>query len=79
MSMNTHTTNTEVTDFGLEHLKSLTSLQTLDLRRTNITDAELVHLEGLTRLRELRLDRRYVTNAGVKKLQTALPNCRIDR
>ena len=40
---------------GLEHLKGLTNLRTLDLRET------------------------WVTNEGVKKLQGALPNCKIQQ
>ena len=47
--------NTKVTDAGLEHLKGLTDLQTLELLHTKVTDAGLEHLEGLTRLRRAGL------------------------
>ena len=91
-----------MTDAGLEHLKGLTRLQSLNLAETKVTDAGLEHLKGLTHLQSLDLmsnqgDRRWaetsqridqtpiakpgttkVTDAGVKGLQKALPNCKID-
>jgi hypothetical protein len=67
------------TDARLEHLKRLTRLKKLILIRSNITDVGLEHLSGLTSLRELDLNGTKVTDAGVKKLQQALPNCRITR
>ena len=35
--------------------------------------------EGLFRLESLYIDKTAVTDAGVKKLQQALPNCKISR
>ncbi len=70
---------TEVTDAGLVHLKGLTSLRRLLLSDTKVTDAGLVHLKGLTSLQALNLRYTKVTDAGVKKLQQALPNCKISR
>ena len=70
--------STEITDVGLVHLKGLTKLQTLDLGSTKITDAGLVHLKGLTKLEELGLRNTKVSDAGVKKLQQALPKCKIE-
>jgi len=55
----------------------LKSLQVLNLLRTGVTDAGLEHLQGLTGLDELGLRDTNVTDEGVKKLQQALPNCRI--
>jgi hypothetical protein len=78
--------STQITDAGLEHLKGLTGLQSLDLRSTQITDAGLEHLKGLTSLKRnavqdvgawLDLSSTRVTDTGIKKLQEALPNCRI--
>ena len=71
--------NNRITDAGLEHLKGMTQLRWLFLDRTHITDAGLIHLEGLTQLRELSLVHTHVTDKGVKKLQQALPKCRITR
>ena len=44
-----------------------------------VADAGLVHLEGLTHLQYLNVNRTKVTDAGVKKLQAALPHCKIIR
>ena len=71
--------NTKITNAGLVHLEGLTKLQTLDLQNTKVTDAGLVHLKGLTKLQRLSLSFTKVTDAGVKKLQAALPNCKMRR
>ena len=68
---------TEVTDAGLVHLKELTKLIHVDLSGTKVSDAGLEHLKGLTNLQTLNLNNTKVTDEGVKKLQTALPRCRI--
>ena len=52
-------------------------VKSVDLPHTKVTDAGLVHLEGLTQLRGLALMQTRVTDAGVKRLQKALPNCKI--
>lgn len=70
--------DTMVTDSGLEHLKGLTKVESLILWDSKVTDAGLTHLVGLTNLRWLVLWETKVTDAGVKKLQQALPNCKID-
>ena len=72
-------TNTKVTDAGLIHLKGLGTLETLNLNRTKVTDSGLEHLKGLTKLQMLDLSNTNVTDAGVKKLQLALPKCKILR
>ena len=69
--------DTDVT--GLEHLKGLTNLKTLYLDYTKVTDAGLENLKGLKSLRSLGLTNTNVTDEGVKKLQKALPDCRISR
>ena len=51
----------------------------VDLGNTQVTDAGLVHLRGLTRVKSLNLHNTQVTDEGVKKLQQALPNCRVYR
>ena len=67
----------QITDAGLVHLKGLTNLESLNLSNTPITDTGLVHLKGLTNLEQLWLGGTQVTDEGVKKLQQALPNCKI--
>jgi hypothetical protein len=56
-------------DAGLEHLKGLTSLQSLNLSCLKVTDAGLEHLNGLTRLTVLNLDGLKVTDAGLEHLK----------
>ena len=68
---------TQITDAGLVHLAGLPGLQLLWLDETPITDSGLSHLAGLPRLQVLNLINTKGTDAGVKKLQQALPNCRI--
>jgi uncharacterized protein (TIGR03067 family) len=57
--------DTEITDAGLVHLKSLANLQSLALQSTKITDAGLVHLQGLTNLQTLGLSCPKITDAGM--------------
>ena len=61
--------STNITDAGLEHLKGLTCLQTLELKQPNVTDAGLEHLKGLTQLQSLDLIGTQVTDAGLKHLE----------
>jgi hypothetical protein len=68
---------TKVTDAGMEHLKGLPRLKGLGLWATQVTDAGLEHLKGMKQLQELDLEQTKVTYDGVKRLQQALPNCRI--
>ena len=70
---------TAVTDAGLENLKDANELHDLILVSTDITDVGLEHLKGLRTLRTLDIRHTQVTNEGVKKLQQALPNCKIER
>jgi len=67
----------DVSDAGLDHLKRLPKLQSLDLSFTHLTDVGLDRLEGLNQLRLLNLSGTEVTTEGVRKLQQALPKCKI--
>jgi hypothetical protein len=67
----------EVTDAGLQHVQALKGLQQLVLQHMPITDAGLEHLRGLTQLKQLVLASTWGTDQGVKRLQQALPDCRI--
>jgi hypothetical protein len=70
---------TKLTDAGLSSFKGMKQLYRLDLSGTAVTDAGLVQLHGLTQLVELELSETQVTDTGVERLQTALPQCQIDR
>jgi hypothetical protein len=59
-----------VSDAGFSHLKSLTSLQSLELPRANLTDARLAQLAGLTRLQRLDLGSTPITDAGLAHLKS---------
>ena len=67
-----------MTDAGLEHLKGLSNLRSLDLSNTGVTDAGLEHLKGLKSLRSLDLRHTKVSDEGVSRLQEALPDCKIE-
>ncbi|MFC1597360.1 leucine-rich repeat domain-containing protein [Planctomycetota bacterium] len=69
---------TQVTDAGLLHVSSLTNLEYLNLHKTQVTDAGIQHLKSLANLKELCVTGTQVTDDGAKKLQQALPNCKIE-
>lgn len=60
------------------YLNGVALLETLNLNATKVTDAGLDHLRGLASLRYLSLKGTQVTHEGVRKLQLALPNCKIE-
>ena len=68
---------TNITDAGLIHLKGLKGLYILNLAGTKVTDAGLDHLTGLNNLIWVDLGVTNVTSEGARKLQRALPNCKI--
>lgn len=56
-----------LTDAGLEHLKGLTQVDFLSLKRnSDITDAGIAHLKGLTRLQTLDLEGTKITDASLE-------------
>ena len=65
-----HLLDSETTDAGLAHLKSLSRLNFLDLSRTRITDAGLEHLRELTQLQHLILTSTEITDTGLERLKT---------
>jgi hypothetical protein len=69
--------STQVTDAGLKHLTGLKDLQKLNLNFTKVTDAGVQDLAGLSKLDTLGLSFTQVTADGAKKLQEALPKCKI--
>ncbi len=72
--------NTNITDDGLTHLAPLASLRHLDLSGCGkISDDGLTRLAGLRGLETLDLSGTPVTADGVRRLQMALPKCKITR
>ena len=69
----------KITDAGLENIEALGQIEWLNLFATNITDTGLDHFTGLSQLHVLEIGGTKVTEEGVKKLQQALPNCKITR
>ena len=66
-------------DTGLQELGSLPSLKLLNLNGARVTDVGLDCLHNAHNLRELMLYTTQVTDEGAKKLQRALPGCKIER
>ena len=64
---------------ALACLEGNTQLTELTLTYTNVTDAGLIHLTTLSGLQTLAFGATKVTDDGVKKLQEALPSCKIGR
>ncbi len=71
-------THTRVGDAGLVHVRNCKRLALLGLDTTKVTDAGLPQLHDLRSLRQLSLRETKVTASGVKKLATALPECKIE-
>ena len=70
---------TNTTDADLKQLKLLDKLERLFVGATKITDAGLEELKHFKNLQTLGLRQTKVTAEGAKKLQEALPECRILR
>ena len=58
-----------VTDGGLEHLKGLTELRTLDIGLVHVTGTGLENLRGMGRLHELNLSFTPLTDAGLENVK----------
>jgi Leucine-rich repeat (LRR) protein len=67
--VNVDLTGTQETDAGLEHVKGLTSLESLRLGRSKVSDAGLANLKELTNLQWLDLTDTQITNAGLEHLK----------
>jgi Leucine-rich repeat (LRR) protein len=62
---------------GLTYLKSLTTLETLDLSKTSVDDEMLVDLEDLINLKNLNLTSTQVTHEGVENTKNIISTKRI--
>lgn len=60
---------TNITDSGLKHLRTLAELEVLDLAETSVTDAGLGNLHALSRLKRLDLLKTAVSDAGIVHLR----------
>lgn len=69
--------STKITDAGLKGLSRLINLRELDISFDEVTYAGLEHLKALPKLTSLNIGSTNVTYDEVKKLQQALPNCKI--
>ena len=74
-----HLDDNGISDAGLPALAGLTGLEKLYLDQNPVTDKGLEQLRKLTHLKRLGLCLTKVSGAGVRKLQAALPKCRIVR
>ncbi|MBW7989589.1 MAG: hypothetical protein FVQ84_06175 [Planctomycetes bacterium] len=74
---NTSSVNPNITDAGIQHLSALTSLKYLHVADTDITDKGLDILSQLSSLHRLEISGTKTTEEGVRKLQAALPDCKI--
>jgi hypothetical protein len=68
---------TKITDSGFAGIRRCTALQDLAVQNTAITDDALPCLYPLSKLEYLDLRNTGLTDEGVKKLQKAMPKCRI--
>ena len=71
--------STQITDAGLKHLHGLSQLRLLELSDNRVTDAAVNYLKDMDHLYLLCLYRTRITNEGFEKLQSALPQCAINR
>lgn len=66
-----------ITGKGLEQLKDLPSLRTIQFTNVQITDKDLKAIEQLKGLTQVDLVSARVTADGITRLRRALPNCRV--
>lgn len=71
---------TQVGDAGIVRLGGLRKLRFLDLtQNAGVTDGAVPALARLTSLRDLNLQQTSLSDEGFRRLQDALPGCRIQR
>jgi hypothetical protein len=66
-----------LTDKGLESLRGLFKLESVDLQGTKVTDKGLESLAGLTRIKQLLLQGSSVSPQGVEAFKKAHPGCKV--
>jgi hypothetical protein len=65
------------TDAAFEHIAAHPRLKLLNLNGAHVTDAGIARLHGMTSLEEVLLADTGVSPEGVRRLQEALPHCKI--
>jgi hypothetical protein len=65
-------------DDDLKTIARFPRVQAIDAGGADMTDAGLKHLHAMTQLRRLQLSAGQITDQGVKDLQEALPQCKIE-
>ena len=63
-----------ISDAGVEKLRGLVRLESLNLYKSDVTDAGLEHLKGMKKLERVFLQETQVTDAGIEKLKKTFPN-----
>ncbi len=66
-----------ITDAGLKHLGTMTTLESLDLSGSKITDAGLEHFKSLRNLELLNLDHTEISQKAATAFQRAMPKVRM--
>lgn len=65
-----HSTGTQLGRAGLKHVKSIASLEVLDLSGTGLTDAQFSEMKGAVNIVHLRVGRNGLTALGMRTAQT---------
>ncbi len=68
---------TWLNDDALRDLKHLNNLKILDISYTEITDKGIKHLMSFKSLKELYIHNNNISKSSMKKLEKALPKCKI--
>jgi len=72
-----HLGETEITDAGLQYVQHLTMLKKLWLHNTQVSDKAVTYLANLKALEQLEIYETKISEEGARRLQVALPQCRI--
>ncbi len=71
--------NSQISNAGLKHLRTLRRLQYLDVSETGLTENAVVRLATLCNLAGLNIRGTQISDNGFRRLQLALPECQICR
>ncbi len=73
-----HIASTQVTDAGIESLRSLPNLLSLSCFQLPLTDHSIDTLRQLTKLQTAGLTGTKISRQGIDRLRAALPTCKIE-